>query len=226
VIIVTGASRGLGLSIANSLCEEGHEVIGVARNPPKVPFSFQYEQGDVTSYESLKAISRKLKDKDAEVDGIVCAAGIASMNLALMTPPKVVRDVIDINLIGTIFTNQIFSKHMLRNGGAIVNFSTIAVPLALAGESVYVSSKAGIEAFSRTFARELSYNNVRVNCIAPGPIKTDLLRGVSDKQIEKIVDRQIIKRIFEPKDIVDLTLILLSREFSSVTGEVLHVGGV
>jgi 3-oxoacyl-[acyl-carrier protein] reductase len=115
---------------------------------------------------------------------------------------------------------------MLRNGGAIVNFSTIAVPLALAGESVYVSSKAGIEAFSRTFARELSYNNVRVNCIAPGPIKTDLLRGVSDKQIEKIVDRQIIKRIFEPKDIVDLTLILLSREFSSVTGEVLHVGGV
>lgn len=226
MIIVTGASRGLGLSIATSLSEEGHDVLGISRNAPNAPFSFEYVQGDVTSYDSLKAISRKLKDADTEVSGLVCAAGVASMNLALMTPPNVVRDVIDINLTGTIFTNQIFSKHMLRNGGAIINFSTIAVPLALAGESIYVSSKAGIEAFSRTFARELSANNVRVNCIAPGPIKTDLLRGVSDKQIEEIVNRQIIKRMFEPKDIVNLTSILLSKEFSSVTGEVIHVGGV
>ena len=226
MIIVTGASRGLGLAIATSLSEDGYDVLGVSRKAPNVPFSFDYVQGDVTSYDSLKAISRKLRDADAEVSGLVCAAGVASMNLALMTPPKVVRDVIDINLTGTIFTNQIFSKHMLRHGGAIVNFSTIAVSLALAGESIYVSSKAGIEAFSRTFARELSANNVRVNCIAPGPIKTDLLRGVSDKQIEEIVNRQIIKRIFEPEDIVNLTSILLSKEFSSVTGEVIHVGGV
>jgi 3-oxoacyl-[acyl-carrier protein] reductase len=108
VIIVTGASRGLGLAIATSLSEDGYDVLGVSRNVPNVPFSFEYAQGDVTSYDSLKAISRKLRDEDAEVSGLVCAAGVASMNLALMTPPKVVRDVIDINLTGTIFTNQIF----------------------------------------------------------------------------------------------------------------------
>ena len=87
---------------------------------------------------------------------------------------------------------------MLRQKyGSFINFSTIAVALALKGESVYVASKAGVEAFSRSFAREMSDFNIRVNCIAPGPIKTDLLRGITDTQIEKITSQQLIQKKFK-----------------------------
>ena len=76
---------------------------------------------------------------------------------------------------------------MLRQKmGSFINFSTIAVALALKGESVYAASKAGVETFSRTFAREMADFNVRVNCIAPGPIRTDLLKGITDEQIKRI----------------------------------------
>ena len=79
-----------------------------------------------------------------------------------------------------------------KNKGRIINFSSIGVKLAISGEAVYVASKAAVESFSRTFARELSEFNITVNCISPGPIKTDLLRGITDEKIKKITDQQIV----------------------------------
>ena len=100
------------------------------------------------------------------------------------------------------------------------------MPLALKGESVYAASKAGVESFTRTFAREMSDFNIRVNCIAPGPIRTDLLRGVTDVQIDKIVAQQIIKRPFKKSDISDLVELLLDQKAHSLSGQILNVGGV
>ena len=85
---------------------------------------------------------------------------------------------------------------MLRQKqGSFINFSTIAVPLGLKGESVYVASKAGVEGFTKTFAKEVANFNIKVNCIAPGPIKTDLIKGVTDKQIQKIKRTNMIKGV-------------------------------
>ena len=83
-----------------------------------------------------------------------------------------------------------------------------------------------MENYSKTFAKELSKFNVRVNCIAPGPVQTDLLRGVSEDQIDKIVNAQIIAKKFEKDDVVDLVELLMSPKAKSLTGQVLHVGGV
>ena len=116
---------------------------------------------------------------------------------------------------------------MLRQKhGSFINFSTIAVPLALKGESVYAASKAGVESFSRTFAREMADFNVRVNCIAPGPIRTDLLRGITDAQIEKITSLQVIPKQFQKSDVCDLVELLLDEKAASLSGQVLNVGGV
>ena len=112
-----------------------------------------------------------------------------------------------------------------QKSGLIINFSTIAVNLALKGESVYAASKAGVETFSRTFARETASFNVRVNCIAPGPIRTDLLRGVTEDQIDNIVAQQIIQKRFEKSDICDLVELLLNEKAQSLSGQVLNVGG-
>ena len=149
------------------------------------------------------------------------------MNLAIAMPEDITRKIINTNLLGTIFLNQLFSTLLIRNNnGRIINFSTVAVNLAIKGESVYTASKAGIESYSRTLAKELSSFNITVNCIAPGPIKTDLTAGVTDKQLEKIINQQIIQKQLHPSDVMDQVDLLLSEKAKYITGEVIVVGGV
>ena len=106
-----------------------------------------------------------------------------------------------------------------------MTFSTIAVALGLKGESVYAASKAGVEAFTRVFAREVSAHGVRVNCIAPGPIPTNLTRGVPADSIADVVTRQVIQIQFTPSAVSDLVELLLDPRASSLAGVVLPVGG-
>ena len=149
------------------------------------------------------------------------------MNMAVTTDEHTVQKLVQTNLVGTIYCCQLFAPILLRQkSGSFINFSTIAVALALKGESVYAASKAGVEAFSRTFAREMADFNVRVNCIAPGPIRTDLLRGITDAQIEKITSQQILPKQFQKDDVCDLVELLIDSRASSLSGQILNVGGV
>ena len=225
MILITGASRGLGLAISHRLMENGHEVLGIARSGTNADFEIKH--ADVSNFSELKAIAKQLQSKKIELHGLINSAGIASLNLTLFTPPERVESIIKVNLNGTIFSCQAFSPLMIRSKkGSIINFSSIAVALGLSGEAIYAASKAGVESFTRTYAREMSGHGIRVNCIAPGPIDTQLLKGVSKVQIENIIRNQIIQRQFTPADVCDLTDFLISRKSESLSGEVLHVGGV
>lgn len=225
MIVVTGASRGIGLAIAERLSSQGHEVLGLARNTEGLPF--QSENCDISNSHSVKRISVSIAEKYASVTGLINAAGIASMNLLLTSPPAQIQRLIEVNLVGTMLTTQAFAPFMIRERfGRIINFSSIAVSLGIAGESAYAASKAGVESFSRTFAREVSGFGVTVNCVAPGPIQTDLLRGISDKKIQRIIQQQIIPRQFAPTDICDVVDLLLDRKAGAITGMVVPVGGV
>jgi 3-oxoacyl-[acyl-carrier protein] reductase len=224
MIVVTGASKGLGRSICERLIEKKIDVFGLARNVDDVPFASMC--CDVSSYESVKAVAQQLKKEGAKVDGLVNAAGIASMNLAVTTPPSVAESIVKTNLLGTIYCCQLFAPLMLRNKrGSIINFSTIAVALGIKGESIYVASKAGVEGFTRSFAREVADFNVQVNCISPGPIETNLLKGVTHEQIKNIVSQQIIPKQFKPDSVADLVELLIDSRSVSLSGQVLHVGG-
>lgn len=224
MIIVTGASRGLGLAICERMLTRGIDVLGVARNVENLPF--RAYSCDVSSYEGLKVMVGGLKREGATIEGLVNAAGIASMNLAVTTPPAVSQRLINVNLLGTIYCCQLIAPMMARRRhGSIINFSTIAVSLGLRGESVYAASKAGVEGFSRSFAREMADFNVKVNCIAPGPIDTSLLSGVTPVQIANIIGQQIIPKKFTPDTVSDLVELLLDPRAGSLSGQVLHVGG-
>jgi 3-oxoacyl-[acyl-carrier protein] reductase len=182
---------------------------------------------DVSDYQSVKNASREVKRMKKPIKALINAAGVASMNMAVTTDETTVQKLIQTNLVGTIYCCQLFAPIMLRQKhGSLINFSTIAVALALKGESVYVASKAGVESFSRTFAREMADFNVRVNCIAPGPIRTDLLRGITDAQIDKITSQQVIPKQFQKSDVCDLVELLIDEKAASLSGQVLNVGGV
>ena len=224
MIIVTGASRGLGRSVAERLISSGREVLSLSRTSEGVPGDSV--TCDVSDYEAVKAVAQSLRKEKREIEGLVNAAGIASRNLAVTTPPSMTQKLIQTNLAGTIHCCQLFAPLMIRKkAGSIINFSTIAVTLGLKGESIYAASKAGVEGFSRAFAREMADFDVRVNCIAPGPIKTDLLKGVSDEQIDAIVAQQILPKLFLPDDVADLCEFLLGPQSQSLSGQVLKVGG-
>lgn len=224
MIIVTGASRGLGRSVAERLISSGREVLSISRTSEGA--HGDSVTCDVSDYEAVKAVAQSLRKEKREIEGLVNAAGIASMNLAVTTPPSMTQKLIQTNLAGTIHCCQLFAPLMIRKkAGSIINFSTIAVTLGLKGESIYAASKAGVEGFSRAFAREMADFDIRVNCIAPGPIKTDLLKGVSDEQIDAIVAQQILPKLFLPDDVADLCEFLLGPQSQSLSGQVLKVGG-
>ena len=225
MIIVTGASRGIGLAISNRLSERGEEVLGISRNA--ISSKFEIESIDVTDFKSIKNLSDKIRLSDRKVTAVINAAGIASMNLALMANPTTSANLVNVNFLGTVYSCQALAPLLVRNGGgSVINFSTIATALHLEGESIYAATKAAVENYSKTLAKEISKFNVRVNCIAPGPIQTELLRGVTEDQINKIVKAQIIRNKFEKDDVVDLVDLLLDPKAKTLTGQVFHIGGV
>jgi 3-oxoacyl-[acyl-carrier protein] reductase len=224
MIVVTGASKGIGEHICNRLIDKGYEVVGLARTVKKR--RYKMINCDVSSTESIEKSIKTLK-KLGNISGLINAAGIASLNLTLFMTKKSIQNIIDTNLVGTIYMSKLITPLMIRNKkGFIINFSTIAVPLAMKGEAIYVASKAGIEGFTRAFAREVSGFNINVNCISPGPIKTDLTRGVDEEEINNLISQQLINKQFKLDDISNLVETIINKKYSSITGQILHVGGI
>lgn len=180
---------------------------------------------DVTDPASVASSLADLK-RDPAVFALINAAGIASMNLIITTPPATIRRIIETNLLGTIYCcQQLAPALVMRGNGRIINFSTLGVPLAIKGEAVYVASKAGVEGFSRAFAREMSPHGVTVNTVAPGPIATALIAKVPKEKVDEVVNRQIIPRQAVPQDVWNIVSLLLSPESSMISGQTINVGG-
>ena len=148
MIIIFGGSSGIGKEIKDYFRLKGNNIYSISRSNPDG--DNQHIYCDIKNYESIKLAYKEINKLKKNVTALINCAGIASMNLALTTPPKVSENIIQTNLLGTIFCNQIFAPLLIKNkSGRIINFSTIAVKMGLKGESVYVASKSGVEGFSR-----------------------------------------------------------------------------
>ena len=225
-IVVTGASSGIGRHIAETASNNGIEVIGLSRK--KIETNFESIECDVSDPHAVKSIFKELK-RNSGFDCLINTAGIASMNLFLSTPVEKMEEILKTNVLGTMYCSQnalkIFARRKESLHSSIINFSTIAVPLSLKGEAVYVASKGAVEAFSRSLAREASDFNCNVNVISPGPIDTNLISKISADKIQKIVDRQIIQEKATKEDIWNICHFLMSQKASSITGQIFNVKG-
>ena len=224
-IIVTGCSSGIGFYLAENLNKSGYQVIGLARNEPKEKYNFIFEKCDVRNLNSVKSFFSKVK-KDTDVYGLLNVAGVATMNLLVTTPEETISNIISTNLTGTIYcTKEMIPCFVKSKTGRIINFSSFAVKIGLQGESVYVASKAGVEGFTRSIARELAPFNVTVNCISPGPIKTKLTNKVPSSYIDKVIQQQIINKQCTKEDIFKSVKLILNLESDKITGENFVIGG-
>ena len=235
--IITGASRGIGKAIATLLAQNDYNVVinyNHSEDQAKALVDEFTAQGlsavcykaDVSDEAQAEALVRFTLDRWSKVDLLVNNAGVSASGLLIDTPIEQINDIIAVNLTGTIVMTQKVAKGMLSNrSGNIVNISSIWGEIGGSCEAVYSATKGGVIAFSKAMAKELGYNGIRVNCIAPGIIDTDMNARLSTSDVQNIIDDIPCQRIGRAEDIAKAVLWLASDEASYINGQVLSING-
>lgn len=226
-VLITGATRGIGRHLAEHYLTRGDTVIGCARGAATVEHPhYSHHAVDVTSEDAVKAMFGAIRAAHDGLDVLINNAGAASMNAFSLTPPSTVRRIVDINLIAPLLLTHGATRLMRRSpAGRIVNITTIAVPLRLDGEAVYAASKAAIESFTRTVAKELGPMGITCNAVGPSVIRTRLTEGIPAEKLARLVASQSIPRQAEPADVANVIDFFLRPESGLVTGQVVYLGG-
>lgn len=233
VAIVTGASRGIGQSIARRLLEDNVEVIGTATTESGASAVTEMLAGNGTGYvlnvgdvESIDAFFEQIKANHASPLILVNNAGITRDNLALRMKDDEWNSVIDTNL-GSIYrvTKRCMRGMTKARWGRVINISSVVGSMGNPGQSNYAAAKAGMEGYSRSIASELGSRGITVNCIAPGFIATNMTDELPEAQKETLLSRIPAGRLGEPSEIASLVAFLASDAAAYITGETIHING-
>ncbi len=237
VILVTGAGRGIGKSIALSLSAQGAHVVFNYRGDEAKAAALKEEleakggkatglKFDVTDYEAMtKAIDEFTKNV-APISGLVNNAGISKDTLLLRLKPDEISSIIDTNLKGTMMVTQSLARNFLKaENVSIVNISSIVGLMGNPSQAAYAASKAGLIGFSKSVAKELASRNVRSNTICPGFIQTDMTDALNEKAKEEYSKSIPLNRFGNTEEVSNLVCFLLSGASSYITGETIKIDG-
>jgi 3-oxoacyl-[acyl-carrier protein] reductase len=228
VIVVTGASRGLGRGLVDHYLGRGAIVVGCSRTPPTnsgLPDGYEHHIADVGDPNAIRAVFDTVRSRYGRLDALINNAGIASMNHVLLTSDSMVESVFRTNVFGCFAATQAAARVMRATGGRIVNVVSVAVPLKLAGEAAYVSSKAAVVSLTEVTARELAPFGITVNAVGPAPIDTDLVRNVPAEALDRLVAQLPISRYSTVEDVANVVDFFLDDRSDAVTGQVVFLGG-
>ena len=228
-VFISGASKGIGMTIAYFFERNNYTVVGTSRN--KFEFDKKSEKLipmklDVTCRDSIKSCFDELKSKDLLPEILVNNAGITSDQLFLRMKNEDWDNVIDTNLNGVFNLSKIFIKNMIKNKhGRIINISSISGLMGNPGQVNYSSSKAALNGFTKSLAKEVGSRKITVNCVAPGFIESDMTSYLNEHGKNEIIDRIPLGRFGTSDDVAKLVLFLASPEASYITGQTISIDG-
>ncbi|AAN55801.1 MAG: 3-oxoacyl-ACP reductase FabG [Shewanella sp.] len=233
VALVTGASRGIGRAIAETLVEAGAVVIGTATSE-KGAAAIQEYLGDkgfglvlnVTDSQSVTDLFDSIKEKAGDVDILVNNAGITRDNLLMRMKDDEWNDIIDTNLTSLFrLSKPVMRTMMKKRFGRIINIGSVVGTMGNAGQVNYSAAKAGLIGFTKSLAREVASRQITVNAIAPGFIQTDMTDELTEDQQKAIMSQVPMERLGQAQEIANAVLFLASDSAAYITGETLHVNG-
>ena len=232
VILVTGASRGIGKAIASQLKALGGTVIGTATSEHGAANISDYlgeGQGlvlNVTDDASISAMFDLIKEKHGSVDVLVNNAGITRDNLMMRMKYDEWDDIIDTNLTSVFkISKAVLRAMMKKRNGRIINIGSVVGTMGNAGQVNYATAKAGLIGFTKSLAREVASRGITVNTVSPGFIDTDMTQTLTDEQKEGIFAQVPANRLGKPEEIANAVAFLASDSAAYITGETLHVNG-
>lgn len=229
VVLISGASRGIGAAIAIHLASLGYKVIGTARSEFKfdkpsdnlIPLKL-----DITCRESIKDCAAKLKEQNLLPDILINNAGITSDQLFLRMKDDEWDNVLATNLTGTFNLTKAFIKNMIKNRyGRIINISSISGLMGNPGQVNYSSAKAGLSGFTKSLAKEVGSRNITVNSVAPGFIETDMTSFLDECSKNTIIKDIPLNRLGSPEDVSELVAFLAGDESQYITGQTISIDG-
>ncbi|MBQ1175897.1 MAG: 3-oxoacyl-[acyl-carrier-protein] reductase [Treponema sp.] len=235
--LVTGSSRGIGRKIVEVFLANGAEVWGLCSKPSAAKAELEAmaaEKGtafheicaNVGDAEQLSEVVKAALAEAGNFDILVNNAGITRDGLSFRMKMEDWQNVLNVNLTGTFVITQIVSNAMLKaRSGSIINMSSIVGVHGGAGQVNYSASKAGLIGYSKSLAKEVGARGIRVNCIAPGFIETDMTAVLKEDYVKAMLDTVPMKRGGKPEDIANVALFLASDMSSYVTGQVIGVDG-
>ena len=236
VVLVTGASRGIGRQVAEVLASHGAQVALASRSEKDVQACAEEirQQGgsalavrmDVAIVKEVKEGIASILDHYGKVDILVNNAGVVRDNLILRMDDEEWRQVLATNLDGVYYVARAVIPSMLRQRyGRVINVTSVVGQMGNPGQVNYVSSKAGVIGFTKALAREVASRNITVNAVAPGFIKTDMTAGLTEKIKQDLQNQIPLKRLGTVEDVASSVLFLASKEAGYITGHVLNING-
>jgi len=234
IVLVTGASRGIGAAIADTLAAQGATVIGTATSDAgaaKIGERLSAHGGhgrvlDVSEAGAIEALVDAIAAEFGAISILVNNAGITRDNLLMRMKDEDWQAILDTNLTSVYRSSKAVMRGMMKaRKGRIINIASVIGVTGNAGQANYAAAKAGIIAFSKSLAKEIGSRGVTVNVVAPGFIATDMTRDLPEDSKAALTERIALGRLGEPDDIAQAVAFLAGPSAAYITGETLHVNG-
>ena len=232
-VILTGATGGIGSEILNKLIKCNANVIATGTNEEKLNKlkknfpNIIIKKFDISNHISIESfIDECNKDFNNKIDVLINNAGITKDNLSIRMKDDEWNKVIEINLTSTFLMSKNTIKKMLKNkNGKIINITSVVAHTGNLGQSNYAASKAGLVGMSKSLAIEYGKKNIKINCISPGFIKSDMTDKINEDYIQKLREKISLGKFGNPEDVANAVIFLSSSLSDYITGETIHVNG-
>ena len=232
-IILTGATGGIGGSILDCLSKQGANILATGTNDDKLKKinekyeNVKVEKFNIESHDKIEDFVDKCSQiLGNKIDILINNAGIARDNLSIRMKEEEWKNVIDINLTSTFLLSKYSIKKMLKNKkGKIINITSVVGHTGNIGQSNYAASKSGVIAMSKSLALEYGKKNIKVNCVSPGFINTEMTSKINEEYKTALKSKITLERFGEPDDVANTVVFLSSNLSDYITGETIHVNG-